>query len=113
MSECLLQMYWSTVEYSRGRGSECSRPGYGISCLGGGISPLGGGTINPYIEPLEFTQDWGNRLLKDTNKILYAPGPREKGTVTTQETDSDLPVNVQESLAEVCIGDGLLQAWGH
>ena len=101
------------MDYIRGRGSECSRPGYGISFLGGAISPLGGGTINPSIEPLELTQDWGNGLLKDTNKILYAPGPREKGIVTSQETDPELPVNVQESLAEVCIGDGLLQGWGH
>ena len=26
------------------------------------------GTINPIIEPQEFTQDWGNRLFKGTNK---------------------------------------------
>ena len=34
--ECLLQMYRSAVACHRGRGSGCSRPGYGISPLGGG-----------------------------------------------------------------------------
>ena len=32
--------------------------------------------------------------------------------MTTQETDPDLPVSVQESLAEVWVGGGLLQGWG-
>ena len=26
----------------------------------------------------ELTQDWGNRLLEDTNKTLFTPGPRRK-----------------------------------
>ena len=30
-----------------------------------------------------------------------------------QETDSDLPVSVQESLAELWVRDGLLQGQGH
>ena len=30
-----------------------------------------------------------------------------------QETDSDLPMSVQESLAEVWVDGGLLQGWGH
>ena len=30
-----------------------------------------------------------------------------------QETDPDLPVSVQESLAETWIGDGLQQCWRH
>ena len=34
--ECLLQSYGSAVACRRGRGSGCSRPGYGISSLGGG-----------------------------------------------------------------------------
>ena len=33
--------------------------------------------------------------------------------VTLQETESDLPVSVQESLEEVWVGGGLLQGWGH
>ena len=34
--ECLLQRYGSAVDCCWGRGSGCSRPGYGISPLGGG-----------------------------------------------------------------------------
>ena len=33
--------------------------------------------------------------------------------MTPQETDSDLPVSVQESVAEVWVSGGLLQGWGH
>ena len=55
----------------RGRGSGCSRPGYGISLLGGG-------RINPTIELPELTQNWGNRLLEGTNRTLCTPGPRRK-----------------------------------
>ena len=33
--------------------------------------------------------------------------------MTPQETDPDLPVSVQESLAEVWVSGGLLQGWGH
>ena len=32
--------------------------------------------------------------------------------MTPQETDPQLPVSVQESLAEVWVGSGLLQGWG-
>ena len=34
--ECLLRRYGSAVDCCRSRGSGCSRPGYGISPLGGG-----------------------------------------------------------------------------
>ena len=30
-----------------------------------------------------------------------------------QETDQDLPMNIQESLAEAQVGGGLLQGWGN
>ena len=33
--------------------------------------------------------------------------------MTPQETDPDLPVSVQDSLAEAWVGGGLLQGWGH
>ena len=33
--------------------------------------------------------------------------------MTPQETDSDLLVSVQESVAEVWVSGGLLQGWGH
>ena len=35
-------------------------------------------TINPTTDLPELTQDWGNRLLEGTNKILCATGPRRK-----------------------------------
>ena len=38
---------------------------------------------------------------------------QEKGAVTPPETDPDLPVSVQESLAEAWASGGLLQGWGH
>ena len=38
---------------------------------------------------------------------------QKKGAVTPKETDPDLPVSVQESLAEAWVGGGLLQGWGH
>ena len=37
----------------------------------------------------------------------------QKGEVTPQETDPNLPVSVQESLAETWVGGGLLQGQGH
>ena len=37
---------------------------------------------------------------------------QKKGAVTPQETDSVLPVNVQESLVEAWVGGGLLQGQG-
>ena len=54
----------------RGRGSEYSRPRYGIS-------PLGEVAINPTTEPA-ITQEWEKRLLEGTNKTLCKPGPRRK-----------------------------------
>ena len=68
--------------------------------------------VNPTIEPPELTQDWGNRLLEGTNRTLCTR-TQEKGAVTPQETDPDLPVSVQESLVEAWVGGSLLQAWGH
>ena len=38
---------------------------------------------------------------------------QEKGAVTPQETDPDLSVSVQGSPAELSVGGGLLQGWGH
>ena len=38
---------------------------------------------------------------------------QEKGAMTTQETDPDLPVSVQQSPVEGWVGGGLLQGWEH
>ena len=69
--------------------------------------------MNPTIEPPELTQEWGNRLLEGTDRTFVRTRTQEKGAVTPQETDPDLSVSVQESLAEVWVGWGLLQGWGH
>ena len=44
---------------------------------------------------------------------LVCTRTQEKGAVTPQETDPDLPVSVQESPVEAWAGGGLLQRWGH
>ena len=48
---------------------------------------------------IELPPDWGNRLLEDTNKPVHIRS-QEKGAVTPEKTESDLPVSVQESLAD-------------
>ena len=68
--------------------------------------------INPTIKLPELTQDWGNRLLEGTNRTLCTR-TQEKGAVTPQETDPDLPRSVQESPAEVWVSGGFLQDWGY
>ena len=90
----------SSVDCCKGRGSGCSRPGYGINLL----EEV---TVNPTIELPELTQDWGNRLLEAINRNLWVPGPRERNS------DPDLPVSVQEYPAEAGVCGGLLQGWGH
>ena len=52
-------------------------------------------------------------LLWDWNGNWPFPGQWPQGTVTPQETDPDLPVSVQEPLAEAWVPCGLLQGWGH
>ena len=71
MFESLLRRYRPAVACHRGRGSGCSRLGYGIT-------PLEEVTINPTVQPPEPTQDWGDRLLEGTNRTLYTSGPRRK-----------------------------------
>ena len=67
--------------------------------------------INPTTELRELTQDWETDL-EDTDRNLCTR-TQEKGAVTPQETDPDLPVSVQKSPAEVWVSAGLLQGWGH
>ena len=68
-------------------------------------------TVNLTTELPELTQDWETDL-EDTDRNLCTR-TQEKGAVTPQETDPDLPVSVWESPAEVWISGGLLQGWGH
>ena len=53
-----------------------------------------------------------SRLLEGTNRNLCT-WTQERGVVTPQETDSDLPMSVQESATEAWVSGGLLQGWGH
>ena len=69
--EFLLHWYRSAADCYRGRGSGCSRPGYGIS-------PLEEITINPTHRAARTDTRLGNRLLEGTNKSLCVPGPRRK-----------------------------------
>ena len=46
-------------------------------------------------------------------KNLVRAMTKEKKAVTPQETDPDLPVSVQESLAEVWVGGGLPRGRRH
>ena len=78
MFECLLRGYGSEVDRCGGRGSGCSRLGYGIS-LEEEV------TINPTIEPPELTQDWGNRLLVGTNRICVYQDPGERSSDPTRD----------------------------
>ena len=55
----------------------------------------------------------GKQTLGGHKQNLVHTWTQEKGAVTPQETDPVLPVSVQESPAEVWVGGGLLQVWGH
>ena len=62
----------------------------------------------------ELTQDWGSRLLEGTHKKkLVCTRTQEKGAVTPQETEPDLPMSIQKPLGEAWVNDGLLQGRGH
>ena len=52
----------------------------------------------------------GKQTLGEHKQNLISTRTQEKGAVTPQETESDLPVSVQESLVEVWVGGGLLHS---
>ena len=54
----------------------------------------------------------GKQALGGHKQNLVHTRTQKKGAVTPQKTEPDLPTSVQESLAEVWAGSGLLQAWG-
>ena len=49
----------------------------------------------------------GKQTLGGHKQNLVCTRTQEKGAVTPQETDPDLPVSVQETLAEVWVREGL------
>ena len=69
-------------------------------------------TISPTIEPPELTQDWGKQTLGGYKQNLVCTRTQEKGAVNPQETDLDMTMSVQKSLAEAWVGGDLLQGWG-
>ena len=69
-------------------------------------------TVNPTIELPELTQYWENRCGGNKQNIACTR-TQEKGAVTPQETDPDLPISVQEFPVEVWVSSGLPQGRGH
>ena len=65
--------------------------------------------INPAIELPELTQL--GKSLRGHRQNLVHTRTQKKVAVTPEETDPDLPVSVQESLAETWVSGGLLQGW--
>ena len=55
----------------------------------------------------------GKQTIEGHKQNLVCTRIQEKGAVTPQETEPDLPVRVQESLAEAWSDSGLLQGQGH
>ena len=55
----------------------------------------------------------GKQTLGGHKQNLVCTRTQEKGVMTLQETDPDMPVRVQESPAEAWVGSGLLQGQGH
>ena len=52
-------------------------------------------------------------MLEGHKQNLVHTKTQKKGAMTPQEIDPDLPVSVQESLAEVWVKGSLLQGRGH
>ena len=55
----------------------------------------------------------GKQTLGGHKQNLVHTRTQEKGAMTPQETDPDMPMSVQESLVEAWVSSGLLQVWGH
>ena len=73
----------------RGRGSGCSRPGFGISPLAGGHHLPHHRISRPYI-------GLGIQTVRGHRQNLVHTRTQEKGAVTLRETALDLPMSVQE-----------------
>ena len=65
----------------------------------------------PLTPPSELT-GLGKQNLGGHKQNLVHTKTQEKGAVTPQDTDPDLPVSVQESLGESWVNSGLPQGWG-
>ena len=88
--EPLLWRYGSAVACRRGRGFGCSRLGYGKS-------PLGRGCHQPHHRATRTYTGLRKQTPGGHKQKLMHTRTQEKGAVTPQETDPDLPMSVQES----------------
>ena len=95
--ECLLWRHGTAVAWCRG--PECSRPG-------NGLSPVGGVSHQSYQRATSTYTGLGKQTPAGHKQT------QKKGAVILQETNPDLPVRVQESLAEVWVCLGFLQGPG-
>ena len=55
----------------------------------------------------------GKQTLRGHKQNLVCTRAQEKGAVTPEETDSDLPMSAQESQVEAWVDGSLLQDWGY
>ena len=70
-------------------------------------------TINPPQSLQNLHRTGETDSWRAQTKLCVHQDPGEMSSVTLEETDSDLPVSVQESPAEVWVSGGMLQGWGH
>jgi len=96
---CLLQRYGSAVSCCRGRGPGCSKPGYGISLLGGGCHKHHRRTCT--------YKGLGKQTLGGNKQKLCAPGPRKKAQWPHKRLTQTC-LWVSRSLQWRC---GLAEAW--
>ena len=80
----------------------------GCRRLGKGISPLGEGRHLSHHRATRIYTGLGKQTLGGHKQKLVHTRTQEKGAVSPQETDPDLPGSVQESLVEVWASSGLL-----
>ena len=69
--------------------------------------------INPTIELPELNTGLGKQTLGGHKQNLVCTRTQEKGAVTSEETEPDLPMSVQEPLAEAWVSRGLPWDQGH
>ena len=55
----------------------------------------------------------GKQTVGGHKQNLVCTRTQDKGAVTPQETDPDLPISVQESPAKAWVAGGLLHGWSH
>ena len=68
--------------------------------------------INPHHRATRTYIRLGKQTLGGHKQNLVCIRTQEKGAVTPQETDPDLPVSVQESLVEAWVSGGCCRAGG-